>query len=307
MLQILIIIAPLFLIIFLTAFLRKFFSLGKNWSKPLNEFALNIGFPALIFSAIANASFSFQSEFPLILANVVFILISFLFGFLVAKIFKTKKTMSLTLFVCFAFNNIAYLGIPVLTQVSGDHILSTLSLIITVYIFVMFTIGTSYLDFIQNEDHQKAFKNTIKNIVKNPLLISVLLGLIVGTLNIPIPNIIQKSLDMLSSSVTPLVLTIIGLFIGASKFGKLKEWIPVFAFSFATLIIMPSIFYWGLQLFHQNPQDFSLSILEAAMPLAITPFALADKYNLNKDFIARSIVMSTILSIISLPIWISFF
>ncbi len=41
------------------------------------------------------------------------------------------------------------------------------------------------------------------------------------------------------------------------------------------------------------------------MPLAITPFALADKYNLDKDFIARSIILSTILSAISLPFWIS--
>jgi predicted permease len=41
------------------------------------------------------------------------------------------------------------------------------------------------------------------------------------------------------------------------------------------------------------------------MPLAITPFALARQYDLDQEFIARSIVMSTVLSLISLPFWIS--
>jgi hypothetical protein len=41
------------------------------------------------------------------------------------------------------------------------------------------------------------------------------------------------------------------------------------------------------------------------MPLAITPFALADKFDLDKKFIARAIVLSTILSIITIPLWIS--
>ncbi len=41
------------------------------------------------------------------------------------------------------------------------------------------------------------------------------------------------------------------------------------------------------------------------MPLAITPFALSDKYFLNKVFISRAIVLSTILSIITLPFWIA--
>jgi len=299
--QILIIIAPLFLIIFLSAFLRKFFKLGENWSKALNEFALNIGLPALIFSAIAKSNVSLQAELPLIISNVIFILFSFLAGFIIAKLFKTKKALFYTLFLCFAFNNTAYLGIPVLTQVYDENILSTLSLIITLYILLMFTLGTSYLDFIQSKNHHQAFKN----IIKNPLLISVILGLIVSGFHITIPDIIEKSLGMLSASVTPLVLTIIGLFIGSSKLGKLKDWIPVFGYTLVTLALLPLVFYFSLKLSGFNPQDFNLSILEAAMPLAITPFALADKYKLDKDFIARAIVLSTTLSAISLPIWIS--
>ena len=102
-----------------------------------------------------------------------------------------------------------------------------------------------------------------------------------------------------------LALIVIGLFIGRAKIGKLTEWLPVLLFSILTLAILPAVFYYGAKFFGFIPSQFSNSIIQAAMPLAITPFALADKYNLNKDFIARSIVLSTILAVVSLPFWIS--
>ncbi len=305
MIQILTIIAPLFLIIFASAFLQKFKNIGEDWRKVLNEFALNIGLPALIFSALAETSFSFKAESSLIIANSLFLLLSFALAAIVGKILRLNKQMFLTLFICFVFGNIAYLGIPVLTSVSGQEILPKVSLIIAIYLFWLFTIGTGYLDYSLNKNKKAVAKNMLKNFTKNPLLLSVILGLLIGSFKITIPSVVLKSLEMISASVTPTVLIIMGLFIGTSNIGKLSEWVPVLFFSIFTLAIFPAFFYFGAIFFGFAPSQFSSSIIEAAMPLAITPFALADKYNLHKTFIARSIVLSTILSVISLPFWIS--
>ncbi len=145
MIQVLTIIAPLFLIIFASALLQKFKNIGDEWSKVLNEFALKIGLPVLIFSALAKTSFSFKAEAALIIANSLFLLLSFVLAVIVGKILRLNKQMFLTLFICFTFGNIAYLGIPVLTEVSGVQILPTVSLIIAVYLFWLFTIGIGYL------------------------------------------------------------------------------------------------------------------------------------------------------------------
>ena len=102
-----------------------------------------------------------------------------------------------------------------------------------------------------------------------------------------------------------MVLIALGLFIGSLKIGKLSEWIPVFLFSIVTLLLLPAGFYFGVKFFGYAPSQLSSSMIEIAMPLAVTPFMLANTYNLNKKFIARSIVLSTILSVISLPFWIA--
>lgn len=305
MIQILTVIAPLFLIIFASALLQKFKNLGEDWSKVLNDFALKIGLPVLIFSALARAPFSFSDQAQLIIGNSLFILASFLSAIIIGKIFRLEKQMFRTLFICFVFSNTAYLGIPILVQTAGEKILPTASLIVAIYLFWMFSVGIGYLDYSIEKNKKAVIKNILLNLLKNPLLISVILGIIIGSLKITLPVILSKSLEMVTASVTPVVLIVIGLFIGKLKIGKLTDWFPILLFSILTLAILPAAFYFGVKIFGFMPEQFASSIIQAAMPLAITPFALADKYNLNKDFIARSIVLSTILSVATLPFWIS--
>jgi len=84
----------------------------------------------------------------------------------------------------------------------------------------------------------------------------------------------------------------------------LREWVPVFGFSIFTLFLLPALLWAGLDIFEMTPKNFAPSIVQAAMSVAITPFALAHKYHLDAHFIARSIVLTTILSIFTLPLWV---
>lgn len=305
MFHILNVISPLFLIIFITAFLQKLTHIGDYWEKALNQFALKIGLPALIFTTLIEVKFSFQSQASLIMVNSAFLTIGLLCAIVIGRVLKMKKRTYSTFFLCFMFGNFAYLGIPVLTQVSGESILPTIGIIIAVYLFWLFAFVISYLNYQNNKNKKYIFQKIIKNLIKNPLFMSVILGLIFSRFNLPTPDILLQSLDIVSNSVTPIVLVVIGLFIGSSKVGEISEWKGVFLFSLSTLIFLPAGLYFGLELFGLSQKLFSSSIIEAAMPLAITPFALADEYKLDKNFIARSIIMSTTFSVITIPFWIS--
>ena len=299
-------IAPLFLIIFVTAGLQRWRHVGERWSGVLNEFALKIGLPVLIFSALARSQFSFFDQAGVIALNSLFAL--FLFGGTLGfcKLVRLKAEATRTIVACLMFGNIAYLGIPILTQVYDASILPTVSVIIAIWFFWFFTLVTGFVTASrQKKNDDGAFRKTCYALVNNPLLVAVVLGLLFAGLSIPIPGIIMQALDMVSASVTPTVLIVIGLFIGKSSFGTTKDWIPAVLLSVLTLIILPTAMVAGLQLFGIDPKTYAVSIIEVAMPLAITPFALADEYGLNKAWISRSIVLSTILSVFTLPFWIS--
>jgi predicted permease len=305
MLDVLQVIAPLFLIILIGAFLQRLKVANEKWEGVLNAFALKVGLPALIFYALSQTKISLSDQTDLLIANSIFLVGSFAIAYALGKILKLKEVMFRTIFICLAFGNVAYLGIPTLVQISGDNILPTASLIVAVYLFWFFTIGIGVLEYSHIKKKGDLVKTILLNLVKNPLLIAVVLGILVASLSIQLPEIINTSIQMVGASVTPVVLVVIGLFIGKTRVGDLRKWIPVIAFSVMTLLVLPALFFFGLKLAGYSPSQFTTSIIDAAMPLAITPFALANQYKLQERFIARSIVMSTILSVITIPFWIS--
>jgi predicted permease len=305
MLDILTVILPLFIIIFASALLRRLNVIKDNWSAVLNEFALKVGLPVFLFSALSKAPFSFSEQATLIIANTIFIAAVFLLAWLLSKALHLNGQMSRTIVMCSLFGNIGYLGIPVLTQVGDQSVLHAASLVVAVYNFWIFSVVIGYIDSTLHREDKGILRGAISNLCKNPLLIAVVLGTVVAGFHVPVPGVITKSLDMISASGTPTVLIVIGLFIGQSKIGGIKEWVPIFAFSLSKLMILPALFFYGVCLFGSPAHNYLVSIIEAAMPLAITPFALADRYDLNKEFIMRSIVLSTILSVVSLTFWVA--
>lgn len=306
MLEIFIIIAPLFLIIFVTAVLRHFDFISGDWTSSLNQFVLKIGLPALVFTSLSQTDITFGNELQLIAINFSFLVGILVLSFGIGHIFRIERRLHDTLIICLMFSNVAYLGIPLLTQVFDQTILPQLSIIIAVYLFTLFGVGIGYLELSRHTTTSSLIKIVSKVLCTNPILIAVFVGIMVNILNIPLPAIFTNALEMITFSITPIVLVIIGVFIGRSTVGSLRDWYPVVLFSLATVLILPLIFYYGLIFFRMDPNIHTISILESAMPLGITPFALANQYHLNQSFIARSIVLSTILSVLTLPFWISF-
>lgn len=304
MLQTFFVIAPLFIIIFSAAFLRHIDYIKEDWSIHLNQYALKIGLPALVFNALATMTVPFIGELTLIAENFLFITVVLLFSYAIGKIFHLSIRLRNTIIVCLMFSNVAYLGIPLLTQVYDKTILPHLSIIVAVYLLGLFGLGIAYLETSRRTSQMSVPRTILKMLCFNPLLIAVFAGVIVNTFHLPIPHMISTALQLIVGSVTPVVLIVIGVFIGQSPRGSLKDWYGIGLFSIATLILLPAIFYTGILMIGANPEQHYLSILESAMPLGITPFALADQYGLDKNFIARSIVLSTALSIITLPFWI---
>ncbi|MBN2635219.1 MAG: hypothetical protein JXR61_03040, partial [Prolixibacteraceae bacterium] len=52
----------------------------------------------------------------------------------------------------------------------------------------------------------------------------------------------------------------------------------------------------------ETPQ-LKATILDAAMPLGVTPYALSVQYKLETTLFARVVVLATLLSIFILPLW----
>jgi predicted permease len=294
MLETLLSIAPLFLLIILGHFLYRYQVANINWVNIFNTFTLKIGFPALIFSTIYNSKQNINNYQDVISVNSMFLLSLFLIGLFLLKNKQNRRTY----IICLIFNNIAFLGIPILKRIYGNYSTDETSIIASTNLFFVFTLGVSYLEISREEKYN--ILKTIKLLYKNPLLQAIIVALLFQVTTIELPTVIEETINLIAQSVTPVVLLSIGIFTGASAISKTSNILPPIYFSILTLVITP-LYFLGVAQFTST--DLKLSIMEAAMPVALAPFAMADSFGLNKQLISTIIVISTILAPFTLTIW----
>ncbi len=296
-------IGPLFLIIFVGMIVSRNKAVDNHWLEILNNYALWIGFPALILVALSRLQWDMQLYGSLIGWNSARIVFSILMVFPISVLLKLKNDMRRTLFLAVSFGNVAYLGIPVLKSAYGDQILPEATMISAVYIFWLFTMGIFLVEYFG--DHKVHLRELLVRLITNPLLIAVFIGLFIAVNHVQLPKVVMSGLDIFANSVTAVVLFSLGLFIGKQPVGKLRDWMPVLAFSLIVLFVLPFLFFLILKPF--SDLHFNRAwILEAAMPMGLTPYVLCLRYKLNAEFAARAVVLSTLLALLSLPFWLTF-
>lgn len=295
---------PLFLIIFAGILFSRTKVASAYWIDILNKYALWIGFPALVINSLSRLEIIDGPISRLVIYNSLFIVCCILLAYPFSAILKFSNHRRRTLFLIFAFGNVAYLGIPVLQNVYGENVLPVAAILSAVYVFWLLTLGLILVEVHGEGDFQPT--NLIIRLLKNPLLISVFVGVILLVFQIPLPSPVEKTISMFAGSVTAVVLFSLGIFLGFQKKGTLKDWAVSLAFVFVTMIVFPAIYWLFLRKTDMQASFLQASILDAAMPLGLTPYALAQQYNLDTPFTARLVVLATMMSIIILPLWIVF-
>ena len=213
------------------------------------------------------------------------------------KFFKSSQNKKATYIICFLFGNAAFLGIPIITTLAPE-LTKIASVNAAIMLFWVFSLGLIIVEYLTLNKPQ--IKQITINLFKNPLLLSVIFGLGFNYLQIPIPKVINQPLHMLSQTVSPMIMLLIGIFIALNPPKSVTELKSAAIFSLLKLLIFPVL---GILCFNYFKIENSFSQLtQFAMPAAITPFAMAERYKLDLEFICNSIILSTIISLFSLPL-----
>jgi hypothetical protein len=294
-------VAPLFLAIFAGVVFSRTKSASENWVDILNKYALRIGLPALVIASLLRIEPGGESYVRLIVVNSVYFIVSMLLAIPISRIFRFSKQVKRALFLILSYGNVAYLGIPVLQNAYGEAAVPVAGIISSVYIFWLLTLGITLIEI--NGENSFSFRQLIMHQFKNPLMISVFCGLIILFFNIKLPEVITDTIQLFASSVTAVVLFSLGIFLGLHRAGSVKDWAAALGWSAVIMLVLPFLFFIATRNSGMDSMQFKASILESAMPLGLTPYALAVQYKLETSLVARIVVLSTLLSMVVIPVW----
>jgi malonate transporter len=297
MLQIFLTSLPIFLLIGFGCLIRLVRLADEGWVGILNKYGLYIAYPALIVKNLVELGALNPALIKLLLLNVILLNVVLMVIYLLARLFKCRAELAATFAVCGFYGNIAYLGFPFITSVypgtEGSVILH-----IAIYVFVMFSSGIFLLEKLKSD--AMPLKEIAVSILKNPLVASLLLGLGLRGLHVPVPAPVKQALGMAAASASPVVLVALGIFMGRGLRAD-RDLFHAGILTGLKIVLLPGIFLGWAALWAPGG-GFNVSILESAMPVGLTAFALSQIYPMNRNVAAYAVIMSTILSMITLPI-----
>jgi predicted permease len=296
-------VAPLFIVIFVGVLFSRTKVNTQTWIDVLNKYALYIGFPALIIASLMHLKIGEQDYSKLIYLNSAYILVCIALAYPIGKILRLPRKVHRTLILILPFGNISYLGIPVLQNLMGDSILPAAAIISAIFVFWLITLAIILIEVTGEE--KLNFKKLFFSLIQNPLLLSVIIGLALVFFKIELPVFASKTIQLFSDSVTAVVLFSLGIFMGIQSLGKIKDWLEVFGYVILTMLVLPFLLLLVLKQTNIDTQFMKALVIDAAMPLGLTPYALSIQYKLESTLTARIVVLGTFLSIIISPLWMA--
>ena len=197
------------------------------------------------------------------------------------------------------FSNCGYMGLPLMKALYGDSGVFYGSFYIVAFHIVLWTYG--FVMF----GGQGSRKQVIKRVFTNPSIIAVYVGMVIFIFSLKVPATITSAVTAVGDMTMPVSMLIIGAVISTAKFNTIfSDW-RVYLSSAVRLILMPLIAF-GLTRIPGIPALPAVVLVTAlAMPVAANTTIFSEMFNKDAVFASKSVSVSTILSILTIPIIVS--
>ena len=295
---------PIFLIIFSGWLLKKYKIVTDDWIHILNQFAYYVALPALIINSFWEINFLSRESLNLIFLSVSIIILLSLIIFVFLSFLKIGRNLKAAIFLSATVGNTIYMGFPLVEMGFGKEYLPAAALIGTIYLIVPLLITIFLIKYWHCREN--CLSEELGGFFKNPLIIAVFIGIILSFFNFNYPLVfsVKKAITMLGLTASPVALFALGGFI-YGRFLK-KDLGLVFLISLLKIAVLPLFIVAGsLILFRTD--SLKIIVLLSSMPVAATTFVIAEKFDLNKELVGNSILISTIVSLIVAPLIIYLF
>lgn len=285
----------LFLIMIVGMIATKRNIIDEQARKKMSELLLYITSPFLVVS-----SFNFKySRDMLVNAGIVLafalgihLLAVFLGQFLFRRYPKEKQSV---LKFTLVFSNCGFMGFPVLESLFGKIGVFYGSIYNAVFHIFLWTYGMML--FSRNKE-----QTSIAKAVINPGTVSVVIGMVVFLFPIELPNPVSQVLDMVGSMTAPLSMLIVGALLGSIDLKSIFIGFDAYYGSLLRLILMPMIAILALSPLGIERELLGVCVVVTAMPAAANTAIFAEKFDGDSILGSRSVGLSTILSIITIPL-----
>lgn len=295
------------IMIFVGYMLTKFKWLNDNISKVFSKLVCNIALPCLMISNLMG-NFTRDKLDHIgkgLIIPVLSMTIGYILAILVSKIIKVRKGRIGTFKSMFFVSNSIFVGLPINLALFGTKSIPYVLLYYISNTVFFWTIGAYGItqDGVKSDANRSIFSiDTLKRIFSPPLM-GFILAMIFIFLRITLPEFVMDTCKYFGEMTTPLSMLFIGIVIYQVDIRKIKMSADILFVLIGRFIVSPILIMVIGSLFPVPVLMKQVFIIQASMPVMTNTSIVAKEYGADYEYAAVVTSLTTILSLIAIPIY----
>lgn len=286
--------AQLFLYLLVGVLCRKKGILTDETTEKLTDLIIYITLPCMVFE-----SFNMEFSLAILRAGAEMLLIASVMALLALGLGKLlyrryPRDERSVLRYGMLVTNSGFVGMPLVSGAYGQEGLFLASFFIIPTRILMWSAGISLFSEADGRDNAK-------KVLLNPSIIAVELGLARMALQLPLPGVIDAAISGMGDCSTPLVMLQIGAMLADTPISAAFDR-RAFGLAAVRQLALPLLCLAGLRLLGTEALALRVSVTLSGMPIGTTTALIARKYGANAAFASKCVFVSTLSSLVTVPL-----
>lgn len=288
----------LFLIMLVGVYGSKRNIITPEVNKALINILIEIALPFMILASFVftyDETIKFNVLKTFIYSPIAYIIIALISALLLIPIKKDKRTI---LHFSNIFTNTGYIGFPILNAMYGAEAVIYGSVFNMFFVIFLWTYGIFLFTGSIDRDN---LKKELLNILFNPSILAVALGMLIMIFDIVIPELLLNTIRSVGNITGPLSMIIVGATLAKVEFKNSLKDLSIYYGMAIRLIIIPLVIYLISILIGDRGIVSNAVIVMSAMPAAAMTSILAENYELEAEYAATMVLMTTVFALFTIP------
>ena len=297
-------VSVIFLLIIVGFILSKKKILSSEGQKELTSLLLYVLLPCTLIKSfdIEYSSDILARGLKMSVFMFAIYIVSYLIATLVSKKYAEPENRRDIHVLSMILPNVGFMGYPIVNALIGPEAIIYAVMCNVGFEFFAWTFG---IRTVSRNSPVKTSGNPVLSLLSTPAIMAILAGMVLFTTPLYIPEPLISTVNLLAAAMSPVAMMIVGISLANSDLSRIIKNRYIYISSSVRLVLIPLITMFALKALSAADMSYYIPMIVISMPTAGYATMFATKYENDSLLASEMISMSTLMSLISIPVILS--